>query len=303
MARIRTIKPVFARHEKLQELEVNHPELRPMLTFCCLWMQCDRAGRFEWRVRQLKLDILPFIDYDLGGAMDLLEEHGFVQRYEVDGKVYGCVPSWLEHQFPNSRERESKTPPPPEVKTAQDAAGTAQEYSGIVPEYADAHCGTVPESAGANSGTAPESWERERKKGKESDFNPAEAAKALAVERGWSGLRVIEQIRLAIVAVQTQYSDRRTQEIADWLLQRTHDYDRCAKVKAGFRMGWEKFFGEAHYNDRAEEWECRSGAEAGERRGPPAGGATEDAMALIRERQRKLEEFLARRQPGAQQEA
>ncbi|HWZ45123.1 MAG TPA: hypothetical protein VNW97_16730 [Candidatus Saccharimonadales bacterium] len=94
MARIRTIKPVFARHEKLQELESEFPQLRPMLTFCCLWTQCDRAGRFEWRPKQLKLDILPFVDYDLGATMELLAQHEFIRRYEVGGKWYGQVPTW-----------------------------------------------------------------------------------------------------------------------------------------------------------------------------------------------------------------
>jgi hypothetical protein len=33
MARIRNIKPEFFSHEELQDMEVEHPELHPMLVF------------------------------------------------------------------------------------------------------------------------------------------------------------------------------------------------------------------------------------------------------------------------------
>ncbi len=170
----------------------------------------------------------------------------------------------------------------------------------------------VGSSVKDGASTVPESWEgegegereKERKKGNASEFNATEAARAIAVERGWSGLRVIEQIRLAIVAMQTKEPERKPGEIAEWLLQRTHEYDRCGKVKAGFRMSWEKFFGEAHYSDSPESRECVNAA--GETRTASAGSGaghalTEDATPLIRERQKKLEEFLARKKETAPQ--
>jgi len=283
MARIRTIKPSFARHEGLQELESEFPQLRPMLTFCCLWTQCDRAGRFEWRPKQLKLDILPFVEYDLGEAMELLARHDFIRRYEAGGKPYGYVPTWADHQCPNVRETASKIPAP------------SQHGTGMVPEAAEDDAGMVPARGERER-------ERERKKGMEGEFNPAEAARALAVERGWSGLKVIEQIRLAIAAMQAQFPERQPAEIAEWLLKRTYEYDECAKVKSGYRMSWEKFFGEAHYNDPAESWECRSSGGEGAARDSVTGAShTEDATPLIRERQKKLEEFLARRKQTTQQ--
>ncbi|MBZ5522152.1 MAG: hypothetical protein LAP21_07915 [Acidobacteriia bacterium] len=293
MARIRTIKPVFARHEKLQELESASPQLRPMLTFCCLWPQCDRAGRFEWRPKQLKLDILPFVDYDLGETMELLAKHDFIRRYEVGGKVYGYVPSWDDHQCPNAKECASRIPAPP------------QHDTGIVPERLQHDASMAPGQFEHDTGMVQAHGEVEveveRKKGREGEFNVAETARALAVERGWSGLKVIEQIRLAIAALQAQFPERRPAEIAEWLLKRTHEYDQCAKVKAGFRMSWEKFFGEAHYNDAAENWECRSSGGEPSLRGAVAASHTEDATPIIRERQKKLEEFLARRKQTTQQ--
>src|SRR6267142_854585 len=344
MARIRTIKPIFARHEKLQELESEWPGLRPMLTFCCLWTQCDREGRFEWRPRQLKLDVLPFVDYDLGATMELLAEHDFIRKYEVGGRWYGHVPTWSEHQCPNVREPASKIPAPaPEETgmvpvltedptarlsrnqeqdlTAESAEGRRdsqekQKQGTGVPEQTSSQAARrfdvsiVGSSVKDGASTVPESWEgegereKERKKGNASEFNAAEAARAIAVERGWSGLRVIEQIRLAIMSIQTKNPEQKPAEIAEWLLRRTYDYDRCGKVKAGFRMSWEKFFGEAHYSDAPESWErVTAGGETWT--APASGGVghalTEDATPLIRERQKKLEEFLARKKETAPQ--
>lgn len=98
MGRIRTVKPELLRHEKLQELEQKHAEARPMLVFIGLFTQCDRMGRFEWKPRHLKLDILPFVDFKMENTLDLLERSGFIKRYVVEGKTYGHIPTWSLHQ-------------------------------------------------------------------------------------------------------------------------------------------------------------------------------------------------------------
>lgn len=98
MARIRSIKPEFFRHEGLQDLEQSNPGSYAMLVFAGLWGHCDRAGRFEWRPRQLKLDILPFLSFDMAVTLQLLESHGLVCRYTVDGRDYGFIPTFTEHQ-------------------------------------------------------------------------------------------------------------------------------------------------------------------------------------------------------------
>ena len=94
MARIRNIKPEFFRHEILQELGPI-----PMLFFAGLWCQCDKAGNFPWRPAQLKLDILPFIEYDVGTSLEALRKSSMICRYSgQDGKEYGHIPSFREHQ-------------------------------------------------------------------------------------------------------------------------------------------------------------------------------------------------------------
>lgn len=98
MARIRTIKPSFFRHEQLQDLEIANPQQYVMLTFCGVWTLCDSKGRFEYKPRHIKLDILPFIEFDMCKTLDLLCSNNFIIKYEVENAVYGFIPSFLDHQ-------------------------------------------------------------------------------------------------------------------------------------------------------------------------------------------------------------
>jgi hypothetical protein len=104
MPRIRTVKPEFFRHEALQDLENQYPQNKPMLVFCGLWGHCDSAGRFPWRPRQLKLDILPFINFDMGETLSILARAGMVKRYEASGQTYGIIETFREHQRLSGKE-------------------------------------------------------------------------------------------------------------------------------------------------------------------------------------------------------
>ena len=98
MARIRTVKPAFLRHEKLQDLEHENPGQYIMIVFMGLWMLSDSKGRFEYKPRSMKLDILPFLDYDMQKSLEVLEKNGFIRSYEVNGCRYGIVPTFRDHQ-------------------------------------------------------------------------------------------------------------------------------------------------------------------------------------------------------------
>lgn len=98
MARIRTIKPSFFRHEGLQDLETANPGRYIMLTFAGLWTLCDSKGRFEYKLRTINLDILPFIKFDIEESIQLLLDNGYIEKYSVSGKDYGFVPTFNEHQ-------------------------------------------------------------------------------------------------------------------------------------------------------------------------------------------------------------
>jgi hypothetical protein len=78
-----------------------------MLVFVGLFTVCDKGGRFEFKPRTLKLDILPFLDFDMENTLDLLESAGFIISYEVDGKRYGLIPSFSKHQRITGKEADS----------------------------------------------------------------------------------------------------------------------------------------------------------------------------------------------------
>lgn len=111
MARIRTIKPGFFRHEELFEAEKSSGfPLR--LVFAGLWTVADREGRFEWKPRAIKLDVLPYDDIDFTAALEALATHGFIVKYTAGGRTFAHIPSWGRHQQVNIREAKSEIPSP-----------------------------------------------------------------------------------------------------------------------------------------------------------------------------------------------
>lgn len=111
MARIRTVKPEFFRHEALYDAEMQSG-LPLRIAFAGLFTAADKEGRFSWKPRSLKLDCLPHDTVNFESVLDALHEFGFIVKYEIDGKFYGAIPSWKEHQHVNIREAESKIPGP-----------------------------------------------------------------------------------------------------------------------------------------------------------------------------------------------
>lgn len=111
MARIRTVKPEMARHEGL-----FHAEQETKLPIRFVWAMlptiCDRAGRFRWRPNILKLDILPYDAINFDSVLNEFWRRGFIQKYAVDGEIYGLIPTFLKHQCPNNKELKSTLPPP-----------------------------------------------------------------------------------------------------------------------------------------------------------------------------------------------
>lgn len=125
MSRIRTVKPDLFRHEALFEAEASS-KLPLRLAFIGLFTAVDREGRFRWRPRQLKLDVLPFDEVDFALVLDALHDGGFITRYESAGEEYGAIPSWSLHQIINNRESESKLPDPAECQTLAYSSTTRQ---------------------------------------------------------------------------------------------------------------------------------------------------------------------------------
>lgn len=109
MARIRTVKPELFRHEALFEAEIKN-KLPLRLSYIGLFTACDREGRFKWKPKTLKLDVLPYDDVDFSRVLDALVTHGFIVKYEFEGDQFGCIPTWSQHQVINNRESTSLLP-------------------------------------------------------------------------------------------------------------------------------------------------------------------------------------------------
>lgn len=135
MGRIRTIKPEFFKHEALYDLE--HSSGLPIrISFVGLLTCCDREGRFKWRPRALKPDILPYDDLiDFEAVLDAMVAAGLLLKYEAEGDVYGCIPTFLKHQSINQREAQSSIPAPPACAITKAHvhahASTPYEYKGV----------------------------------------------------------------------------------------------------------------------------------------------------------------------------
>lgn len=132
MARIRTVKPDFFRHELLQDLEITHAGKCPMLVFAGLFGHCDKAGRFEWKPRMLKLDILPFVQFEMTETLAILEKAGLIEKYSVDGVEYGSIPTFTDHQRIGGKEAQDpeKYPAPKVCETLVNPSGSNGEALG-----------------------------------------------------------------------------------------------------------------------------------------------------------------------------
>jgi hypothetical protein len=122
MARIRSIKPDFFKHEDMSEL----PAMARLL-FIGLWTQADRAGRLEDRPKRIKVEVFPYEEYDVEQGLALLEARGFIERYQAFCKLSGeqkleqisseeikliQITNFSKHQQPNVKEKESFFPAP-----------------------------------------------------------------------------------------------------------------------------------------------------------------------------------------------
>jgi hypothetical protein len=130
MSRIRNIKPDFFRHEGLQDLERENAGKYPMFVFEGLWTKSDRQGVFEWKPRMLKLDILPFLDFDMEETLKILLDAGYIRKYEVEGKEYGIIPTFKKHQVISKAEKDNVNvfpPPPNNIETVEEPLGNRPE--------------------------------------------------------------------------------------------------------------------------------------------------------------------------------
>ena len=107
------MKPGFFKDEDIAELPFS-----VRLFFCGLWTQADKRGRLEDRPKRLKIEIIPYDNFDIEKALQLLAQkkkgsnRPFIIRYEIEGEKYIQIVGWSKHQRPHHTEVDSIIPPP-----------------------------------------------------------------------------------------------------------------------------------------------------------------------------------------------
>ena len=105
--RSRIIRQGFFENEILGSID-------PLASILFIGLRCaaDRNGRFEWRPKRLKAQILPYRTVDIEKLLNLLVSTGFIDRYQVGDAVIGSVINFNKYQSINKHEAASSLPGP-----------------------------------------------------------------------------------------------------------------------------------------------------------------------------------------------
>ena len=246
MARIRTIKPDFFRHELLQDLEISHPGMYPMMVFAALWGHCDSQGVFIFKPRQLKLDILPFLNFEMEKTLQILVDAEPINRYSVDGKEYGKIESFLRHQRLSGKE-----------------VTNGEKFPDVDCEATGKQLGSTGEAPGKHSssiGEIPESQE-----GKGMEWNMSDESECVAVleylnvKTGSSFRAVPANLKLIAARIKEGASIADCQAVIDAKLADWSDQTNMKKyLRPATLFNAEKFaqyVGEIGTKVKGDEWE------------------------------------------------
>jgi len=99
----------MAKHEGLYDLELE-TGLPIRFAWALFPTACDREGRFQWRPRTLKADVLPHDPVDFSRVLHAWLTRGFIVKYRVGNEWFGWVPTFRKHQVVNTRETASVMP-------------------------------------------------------------------------------------------------------------------------------------------------------------------------------------------------
>jgi hypothetical protein len=140
VARARNIKPSFFLNEQLGELD---PLAR--LAFIGLWTVADYKGCVEYRLKKLKIQILPYDNCDFEQLMISLDKSGLISIYSVKGLNYIKIKNFEKHQNPHKNERDAGS----NIPDITDNCGD-QEYKPLVNKGLD-----IVENNREQDGTTP----------------------------------------------------------------------------------------------------------------------------------------------------
>lgn len=159
MARKRLVAPEFFTHGELYDAEAT-AGLPLRVAFAGLWTVSDRRGLFRWRPRELKLALLPYDPCDFADVLVALEAAGFIERYVVDGKEYGRIPSFSQWQTFHRNEQPSDVPEPPKPE-AKPSNGRLKPSPSVTGTVAGTGTSTniLPANSAGGSGEKPEAFD------------------------------------------------------------------------------------------------------------------------------------------------
>jgi len=128
--RARSLKPSIFKNELLAVADPVY-----MVTFIGLWCAADREGRLEDRPARLHFEINPGRAYAVTEqALAWLHQHGFIERYQVDGGAYIAIPAFVKHQTPHQNEKPSTLPEPPLATKVASACDQGTKHLALTPD-------------------------------------------------------------------------------------------------------------------------------------------------------------------------
>lgn len=147
MSRIRSIHPGFFTDEDFVQVSAF-----ARLLILGLGTEADDKGTFPWKPVSLKMKLFPMDTVDIQELLRELIDAGAIRRYQVDGKEYGAIRNFRQHQRPKK---------PNDVHPMPDEFGTYVGLSDVSGERvgnrwgktsADGGEGRVGESRGEEDG-------------------------------------------------------------------------------------------------------------------------------------------------------
>jgi hypothetical protein len=279
MGRIRTVKPEFFSHEGLFDLE-QETGLPIRLAFAGLWCECDREGRFDWRPRRLKTNILPYDDLDFSRVLDALTTRGFIVRYacpsKTNGKEFGAIMSFSRHQVINNRERDSEIPDPMSdgiTLVAGSLTSMIPNTSDACPTRADASTELRGKDQGEGKGREGKGTGREgehlssstddgvpvKSKRKKNSYSDEFNAWWKVYPGGGLKLAASKQWTQAILRIIGDGAPDRAFAI-EWLLSITDVYAGSEKGRSQYVPHAERWLRDGGYDSKPETWANRTNA-------------------------------------------
>jgi hypothetical protein len=132
MPRARNIKPALFKNELL-----GTQDAMVTLLFISLWTLADRRGILEDRPLRIKAETFPYREDvkapDVNGYLTVLQQLGFIRRYEACGMRLIHILNFEKHQSPHKTERPSSLPQPPVESDSCPVTDLAPLDNGVSP--------------------------------------------------------------------------------------------------------------------------------------------------------------------------